>query len=70
MAKIYLKCSINCDGLRQRWNYVKLCYKSLTYNIIDTFAESAFEPIFCAVQFFLQWFGVVSITNCIIKFNT
>uniref|UniRef100_H2YD98 Palmitoyltransferase n=1 Tax=Ciona savignyi TaxID=51511 RepID=H2YD98_CIOSA len=43
--------------------YMRLCYKSLTYNSFDSTVESAFEPIFCIVDFSVRWFGVAFVTT-------
>uniref|UniRef100_H2YDA1 Palmitoyltransferase n=1 Tax=Ciona savignyi TaxID=51511 RepID=H2YDA1_CIOSA len=58
MRTIWFRCSISCAKIKQWFQYMRLCYKSLTYNSFDSTVESAFEPIFCIVDFSVRWFGV------------
>ena len=70
MAKFYIRFSFKCDRLKQQWSYMKLCCKSLTYNSIDSFAETAFEPLIYIVQFVVRWFGVVSINSSLLMLHS
>uniref|UniRef100_H2YD99 Uncharacterized protein n=1 Tax=Ciona savignyi TaxID=51511 RepID=H2YD99_CIOSA len=63
MRTIWFRCSISCAKIKQWFQYMRLCYKSLTYNSFDSTVESAFEPIFCIVDFSVRWFGVAFVTT-------
>nr|XP_002119544.1 palmitoyltransferase ZDHHC16 [Ciona intestinalis] len=62
MRRIWFRFSLPFLKIYDKFQYIRLCYKSLTYNSFDSTAESAFEPVFCIVDFAVRWFGVAFVT--------